>query len=126
LGSVISADAIADDRAPVFAWGSAGAAAQTRLLSSPAASGRPGVPANVSAVTGNLTVVDETSSWAVYLEPDPTPNPTSSTINFVKGGIVANGVTVALSASGTLSATYMAGAGATTDLVFDVTGYFTK
>jgi hypothetical protein len=35
-------------------------------------------------------------------------------------------VTVALSSSGTLSATYMAGAGATTDLVFDVTGYFTK
>jgi hypothetical protein len=89
-------------------------------------SGRGGVPANASAVTGNLTVVDETSSWAVYLGPDPIANPTSSTINFVKGDIVANGVTVALSSSGTLSATYMAGAGATTDLVFDVTGYFTK
>jgi hypothetical protein len=38
----------------------------------------------------------------------------------------ANGVTVALSATGTLSATYSgeAGPGATTHLIFDVAGYF--
>jgi hypothetical protein len=100
----VSGEAI--DRAPVFAWGSAGAAAQTTLLSSPAASGRGGVPANASAVTGNLTVVDETSSWAIYLGPDPIASPTSSTLNFVKGDTLANGLTVALSAAGTPSATY--------------------
>jgi hypothetical protein len=88
-------------------------------------SGRSGIPANATAVTGNVTVVDETSGWAVCLGPDPNPSPTSSTINFVKGDIQANGLTVALGSGGTLSATYMSSGGNTTDLVFDVTGYFT-
>jgi hypothetical protein len=84
------------------------------------------VPSNASAVTGNLTVTDSTSGWAVFLGPNATASPTSSTINFKAGGIVANGVTVALSSLGQLSATYMSTAGQTTDLVFDVTGYFVQ
>ncbi|HEX7490907.1 MAG TPA: PQQ-binding-like beta-propeller repeat protein, partial [Candidatus Limnocylindrales bacterium] len=87
--------------------------------------GRDVIPAGATAVTGNLTVTDETSSYAVYLGPDPVTNPTSSTLNFVKGDVSANGVTVALGSGGALSATYMAPAGSTTNLVFDVTGYFT-
>jgi hypothetical protein len=87
--------------------------------------GRGGIPANATAVTGNVTVVNETSAWAVYLGPDPIAAPTSSTINFNAGDILANGLTVALSATGTLSATYISTTGNTTDLVFDVTGYFT-
>jgi hypothetical protein len=90
-----------------------------------AVTGRGGVPAGATSVTGNLTVVNETNSWAIYLGPDPIASPTSSTLNFVKGDILANGLTVALSATGTLSATYISSAGNTTDLVFDVTGYFT-
>jgi subtilase family serine protease len=88
--------------------------------------GREGIPSNATAVTGNVTVVNPTSSWAVYLGPDPVANPGSSTINFNGGDIKANGVTVALSATGSLSATYMSFAGNTTDLVFDVTGFFTS
>jgi hypothetical protein len=88
-------------------------------------SGRGGVPSNATAVSGNVTVVNSTYSWAVYLGPDPQSNPTTSTINFGAGDIKANGLTVALSSSGTLSATYMSFAGNTTDLVFDVTGYYT-
>jgi hypothetical protein len=87
--------------------------------------GRLGIPTNATAVTGNLTVTDQTASWAVFLGPNPTASPTSSTINFIKGDVKANGVTVALGSGGTLSATYMAPAGSTTNLVFDVTGYFT-
>jgi hypothetical protein len=87
--------------------------------------GRGGIPSNAAAVTGNLTVTDETNSWAIYLGPDPVAAPTSSTLNFVKGDIMANGVTVALGSGGTLSATYMAWSGNTANLVFDVTGYFT-
>jgi len=83
------------------------------------------VPAGATAVTGNLTVTDESSSWAVYLGPDPIAYPASSTINFNKGDIIANGVTVALSTAGSVSATYMAKSGNTTNLVFDLTGYFT-
>jgi hypothetical protein len=89
-------------------------------------SGRNGIPSYATAVTGNVTVVNPTNSWAVYLGPDPVASPGSSTINFNAGDIKANGVTVALSASGSLSATYMSFNGNTTDLVFDVTGYFTR
>ena len=87
--------------------------------------GRGGVPSNAMAVTGNLTVVNETSGWAVFLGPASNSSPTSSTINFSAGQVVANGVTVALSPTGYLWATYLSTSGQTTDLVFDVTGYFT-
>jgi hypothetical protein len=87
--------------------------------------GKGGVPAGAVAVTGNVTIADPTFSWAVYLGPNPVPNPKSSTVNFAAGGVASNGVTVALSATGTLSATYLSTPGNTTDLIFDVTGYFT-
>jgi spore germination protein YaaH len=83
-----------------------------------------GVDATATAVTGNLTVVNETSSGALYLGPYDRTKPTTSTINFKAGDVVGNGVTVALSATGGLSATYMAGSGNKLDIVFDVTGYF--
>jgi hypothetical protein len=88
--------------------------------------GRDVVPLDAVAVTGNLTVTGETANWAVYLGPDPVPSPASSTINFKKGDVTANGITVALSQTGSLSATYMSKAGNKTDLVFDVTGYFMR
>ena len=87
--------------------------------------GRQGIPAGVSAVTGNVTVVGSSAGWALYVGPTEIAKPKSSMINFTARQVTANGVTVALSASGSLSATYISSAGATTDLVFDVTGYFT-
>jgi hypothetical protein len=87
--------------------------------------GRDVIPAGATAVTGNVTVTGASNSWAVYLGPSPMAYPSTSTINFFGGDVVANGVTVALSDTGGLSATYMANPGNTTDLVFDVTGYFT-
>jgi hypothetical protein len=89
-----------------------------------AVSGRGGVPAAATGVAGNLTVVNETNAWAVFLGPNPIAAPTTSTINFNVGDVVANGVTVALGSGGKVSATYLSTAGNTTDLVFDVTGYF--
>jgi hypothetical protein len=44
----------------------------------------------------------------------------------LKGDVCSNGVTVALSSTGTLSLTYMAGAGNKPDVVLYVTGYFVK
>ena len=88
-------------------------------------SGTSSVPPGATAVTGNVTVVGETGSWAVYVGPYAVANPSTSTINFKKGDVTANGITIALSSTGTLSATYLSIAGNTTDLVFDVTGYFT-
>jgi len=53
--------------------------------------------------------------------------PITSTLNFPVGDNRANGVTVALhsvSNVGTLGVTYVARAGATAQVLFDVTGYF--
>ena len=87
--------------------------------------GRGGVPANATAVTGNLTVTGASSGWAVYLGPTAVAKPTASTINFTKGQTLSNSLTVALGPSGTLSATFISSGKATTNLVFDVTGYYT-
>jgi hypothetical protein len=83
------------------------------------------VPANAIAVTGNLTVTNQTAAGYVFLGPVATNSPTSSTLNFPVGDTRANGLTVALGGGGTLSATYVSGGGQTTQLVLDVTGYFT-
>src|SRR5450759_4914174 len=87
--------------------------------------GREGVPTNATAVTGNLTVTGQTSLGYVYMGPYAANNPTSSTLNFPLGDDRANGVTVALGGGGTLAVTYAAVPGATAQVIFDVTGYFT-
>ena len=86
--------------------------------------GRGGVPANATAVTGILTVTGQTAGGWVLLGPVETTSATSSTINFPVGDDRANGVTVALGAGGTLSAVFGAAPGRTVELIFDVTGYF--
>src|ERR1035437_176682 len=85
-----------------------------------------GVPAGATAVTGNLTVTGQSSLGYLYVGPNATNNPTSSTLNFPMKDDRANGVTVALNNIGTLSATYVpATSPATAHVIFDVTGYFT-
>jgi PKD repeat protein len=84
--------------------------------------GRGGVPAGATAVTGNLTVTAQTGGGYVYLGPSPIPSPPTSTLNFPSADTRANGLAVALGPGGTLSATFAPSG--TTDLVFDVTGYF--
>ena len=86
--------------------------------------GQGGVPANATAVTGILTVTRQTSSGYIALGPVATATPSTSTLNFPTGDDRATGVTVTLGAGGTLSAVFKGGGGATTALVFDVTGYF--
>jgi FtsP/CotA-like multicopper oxidase with cupredoxin domain len=83
------------------------------------------VPANATAVTGNLTVTGQTRNGYFFIGPVAMDNPTSSTLNFPVGDDRANAVTVSLGLGGTLSVTYVgAAAGATAQVVFDVTGYF--
>ena len=90
-----------------------------------ATGGTSGVPASATAITGNLTVTQQTSVGFLYLGPDATANPTSSTLNFPKGDDRANAVTVALGPGGSLSVTYAAPTlGPTAQVIFDVTGYF--
>jgi len=78
------------------------------------------------AVAGNLTVVTPSAGGLVFLGPDPTDAPTSSTINFPRGDNRANNVIVPVNADGTLSAVLMPAGGTSVDLVLDITGYFIK
>jgi hypothetical protein len=83
------------------------------------------VPTSAVAVTGNLTIVGESASGVIALGPTMTATGSVTTLNFVKGDIRANNVTIGLAANGTLQAVYRSStAGATTELIFDVTGYF--
>ena len=105
--------------------GLAGGALVSHVARTFAVTGQGGVPAGATAVTGNLTVTGQTSPGYLFIGPNATNNPTSSTLNFPVGDDRANGVTVALGAGGTLSLTYVATAGATAHAIFDVSGYFT-
>jgi hypothetical protein len=88
--------------------------------------GRGGVPSNAIAVTGNLTVTQQSSAGFLFVSPIAMNDPSGSTLNFPLGDDRANAVTVALSSTGTLSITYAAGThGPTAHVLFDVTGYFT-
>jgi hypothetical protein len=87
--------------------------------------GRSGIPANATAVTGNLTVVGQTSAGFAFLGPTASATPSSSTLNVPAGDTRANGVTVKLGAGGTLSTVWAGHPGSTAQLVFDLTGYFT-
>ncbi len=89
--------------------------------------GKGGVPGDAVAVTGNVTVTAQTSGGYVALTPQPTPTPATSTINFPLADTRANGVTVPLGPDGSLSAVYITGRGGDrAQLIFDVTGYFTR
>jgi glucose/arabinose dehydrogenase len=87
--------------------------------------GRGNVPTDAVAVTGNLTVTRQTAAGYVALTPLPTNAPAGSNLNFPVGVDRASLVTATLGPGGKLSAVYVASAGKTTHLVFDVTGYFT-
>ena len=80
------------------------------------------IPNDAVAVTGNVTITGQTKSGYVVLA--PAAGGTTSTINFPLGDTRANGVTVALSGSGTLNVVYRSGSPGTTHVLFDVTGYF--
>jgi hypothetical protein len=85
-----------------------------------AVAGVDGLPSDIVAVTGNLTVVNQTSNGWVALTSSPQAAPSTSTVNIPLGDIRANGVFAPLSSAGSLSITAMM----KTQVVFDVTGYF--
>jgi subtilisin family serine protease len=88
-------------------------------------SGSLNVPSTAIAVTGNLTVTGQTNAGWLTVTPTADGNPPTSTLNFPVGDNRANGVTVPLGSGGTLSVVYNGGpSAATTDAIFDVTGYF--
>jgi hypothetical protein len=88
--------------------------------------GQGGVPSGAIAVTGNLTVTNQDSNGYLFIGPTQLSYPTSSTLNFPVGDDRANAVTVALGSDGRLWVTFVApNPGPQTNVIFDVTGYFT-
>ncbi len=87
-----------------------------------------GLPSSgIVAVVGNITVVRPTVAAYVYLGPNPTDAPTSSTINFPRSDIRANNVIVPVNADGTLSIVYSGTPpnSGSVDIVLDISGYYT-
>ena len=66
------------------------------------------IPANATAVTGNLTVTNPTRAGYVSVTTDPTNSPATSTINFAAGDTRANGLTIPVGSGGQVSAIYKA------------------
>jgi len=84
----------------------------------------PDIPSGIVGVTGNLTVTNQSAKGRVTMTDTPNNSPSTSTINFLTGGPRANGV-VAPTSSDQASFVYQGGpVGATTEVVFDATGYF--
>jgi len=78
-------------------------------------------------VTGNLTVVVSLQLRLGLRRTSLPANPVTvnvSMVNSVAGDVKADGVTVALSSSGSLSLVWEGTTGSTSDILFDVTGYF--
>jgi alpha-tubulin suppressor-like RCC1 family protein len=88
------------------------------------------VPANAIAVTGNLTMTGASAAGLIALGPTMSTTGDTTTLNFSMTSATAsenraNNVTMGLASDGTLSAVFRSStAGATVDLIFDVTGYF--
>ena len=83
-----------------------------------------GVPLTATAITGNLTVTQQSAAGYLAVTKDPTANPATSTLNFPVSDNRANGVFAPLDGAGALSIVYKAKAGAHTHVILDVTGYF--
>jgi hypothetical protein len=87
--------------------------------------GRGGVHGGGLALTGNLTVTQQTVAGYSSVTPTPVAAPSTSTINFPKGDNRANGVVAKIDpATGKVSLVYRAASGATVHMLLDVTGYF--
>jgi hypothetical protein len=84
------------------------------------------VPIDAVGITGNLTAVGATAGGYLALTPSaPTGVPQTSTINFPRGDTRANAVTIPLGPDCGLWVTFVASTAAHSDVVFDVSGYFT-
>lgn len=86
-----------------------------------------GLPVSgVVAIVGNLTVVRPSDRGYIFLGPTATNAPTSSTLNFPAGDIRANNFVVPVNQTdGTVQAVFYNPYGATTDVIMDVSGYYT-
>jgi hypothetical protein len=79
------------------------------------------VPENAGAVIMNVTVDQPTADGFITLYPDGAPRPTASNLNFKAGQSIANLVTAKVGTGGKVDIYNFSG---TTQVIFDVVGYF--
>lgn len=85
------------------------------------------VPTDATAVVMNVTAVLPTAQGFFSVRPgDATGVPSTSSVNFLTGQIVANSLTVQLPAAGNVQVYFHAATGAKIHLVIDVVGYYVE
>jgi hypothetical protein len=84
------------------------------------------IPAGATAVTGTVTVVNQSASGYLTVEPAPVGYPGYSTLDFPTGAAYSSSFTSALSSDGKLSLLYRGTkySTATAHVIVDITGYF--
>src|SRR5215470_18450630 len=87
--------------------------------------GARGIPAsNVTAAVVNVTAVNESSSGYITVYPDETPRPDTSNLNYQSGTPIANLAITSIGPDGYID--LQNNSAGTTQLVADVSGYFTS
>ena len=81
------------------------------------------IPTDAVAVIGNVTVVGASGPGWLRAYPADEPTPHVSTINYVAGQTIANGMTVRLSLTGATGRMAIRVDESATHVIFDVTGY---
>ncbi len=112
---------VADTRNPPGPSGGPALAANT-VRAFPV-SGLCGIPSSATSVAINLVAVLPSSGGFLRVYPAGAAAPLTSSINFRSGDIRANNAVVALGAGGQISVQCVMNSGST-DIVFDVSGYF--
>jgi streptogramin lyase len=109
---------ILDSRGPTGGWGSPLVAGTPRTLS---VVGAGSIPADATAVIANTTVTGGSANSFLTVYPTGAPLPVASTVNYGAGQTIPNLTAVKLGTSGRLDFATAAGS---TDVIFDVAGYF--
>jgi hypothetical protein len=76
------------------------------------------------AITGNLTVTNQTAGGYLAITPARTTHPSTSVLDFPAGANRSNGVTIENGPGEPIWIVYIAPAGATADVILDMTGYY--
>jgi spore germination protein YaaH len=88
------------------------------------AAGRGTIPVDALALSGTLTITEQTSAGYLSLGPTMSSSPSTSTLNAPRGDNRANGVTVRAGPAGSLAVVWVGDGTSTTHAIFDATGYF--
>jgi hypothetical protein len=89
--------------------------------------GSAGIPATgVTAAAVSITETAGTSNGFLTVYPDGTPQPVTSTVNFGGGVTVTNGAIVPVGANGKIDICSCSANSSNTQIIVDVTGYFTS